>query len=416
MGVKGLTKFIQECGKLVSYNEYKNKYVVVDIFQKIYKYCSPVYNLKNDDCTKIYNKHIKSILNSINHFKKFDIIPVYVFDGLSLALKTKNKKNKKEIDKIDKENNEICKIDEENNDKKNIIHKKIHKKNNFKITPAQIKECEMLLNLHGIPHIRAPYEADSQCAAFTLCKKNNIQQNIDTVITDDTDTLVFGASSITRMLPITIVNILRQLFRRFVCFFPNPNINYSINDIINILNDKNTGEILCGKICMTNKYSFNVITQFSSYGMINFAVKYDLCDILLLLTQKSNNILQTYGLENIKNFTFDKFIDMCILFGTDYSQRICDMTISDIFKQFVLSNFNITKMIQQITNKNINIDNNYLLNHNDVKEYYKNASVFDPMTINIEKHIPNQIELYNFLLQLGFSHYYIINHIKLCGT
>jgi hypothetical protein len=38
------------------------------------------------------------------------------------------------------------------------------------------------------------------------------------------------------------------------------------------------------------------------------------------------------------------------------------------------------------------------------------------MTINIEKHIPNQIELYNFLLQLGFSHYYIINHIKLCGT
>lgn len=39
MGIQGLNKLIAPAGKLVSYHDFNNRYVVVDAFQKIYRYC-----------------------------------------------------------------------------------------------------------------------------------------------------------------------------------------------------------------------------------------------------------------------------------------------------------------------------------------------------------------------------------------
>ena len=61
--------------------------------------------------------------------------------------------------------------------------------------------------------------------------------NIDVVFTHDTDTLVFGAKSIIKMLPIDVVNNLRNIFNIFLDIMEKEDIieqKYSIRKIINI--------------------------------------------------------------------------------------------------------------------------------------------------------------------------------------
>jgi 5'-3' exonuclease len=406
MGIKGLTKFIQECGVIVPYSDYKNKYVVVDVFQKIYRYCTNKNNImnvptnENDDTRFIYNKHLRAILNSVKHFNKFQTHPIYVFDGLSIAIKVKNKKDAK--------NKRLSESSDTQSQLSGTVDDKKEMKKVFKISPLQIKDCEILLNLLGIPNIRAPHEADSQCAAFTICNNSKI---VSTVMTDDTDVLVFGATSILRMLPLTIVNTLRQLFKRFIETHPQTNRKYSISDILNVLHED---LIQCGldkKICMSYQYNLETIVQFSDRTNINFAIKYDSKNVCEYLLTKANKILLENILCKIDKFTMNNFIDMCIIFGTDYSPRICDMYVEEIFRMFVLANLNVNKLVEELRQKNILVCDDYLDKYTSVKEYYKNASVIDPRTVDLQLYKQNKEELYNFLRKNGFSQSYATNCI-----
>lgn len=416
MGIKGLTKFIGECGKLVSYSSYKNSYVAVDIFQKLYKYCA----IRDNYSTQMnvqYNKHLKAVMNCVNHLTKFQIIPIFVFDGSSLAMKIKNKKdssieNDVQSIIISDTSQNIFKKDTENNINENESVEKDEKKNvkrpSFKITPQQIKDCEKLLDYVGLPNIRAPYEADSQCAALTLMS-NLI--NVQTVITDDTDALVFGAKSILRMLPITMVNTLRKLFNNYIETNPNKTQKICIRDIIKHLHEDVRSLDLDQKINLDIQYSFDEIKTFSDMNIINFAISYELNDVNTFLLERANYILDENNLQRIEKFTKDNFIDMCILFGTDYSQRVNDMNIDEIFKNFVLSGLNVETFLDSLGSGHKSRNKNYIDQYNDVKEYYKNASVIDPRTVDISIKEPIDEELRSFLQSFGFSRYYTSSNL-----
>ena len=107
---------------------------------------------------------------------------------------------------------------------------------------------------------------------------------------------------------------------------------------------------------------------------------------------------------------YKKPIDMCILFGTDYLPRIMNMCVNDIFTHFVLSNFDIPTFVKTLENKII--PDNYLENVNDVREYYMNASVIDPNTIDMTVYKPNETELYNQLRNAGFSYSLTTNNSR----
>jgi 5'-3' exonuclease len=64
------------------------------------------------------------------------------------------------------------------------------RKKSAHVTRSLIEQTKELLDLLGIPHITAPYEADAQCAYY-----NQIGA-VDTVITEDSDVFLFGATSI----------------------------------------------------------------------------------------------------------------------------------------------------------------------------------------------------------------------------
>jgi 5'-3' exonuclease len=268
MGIKELTKFIEPCGVLVSYDEYSHQYVAVDAFQKIYKYCvarcdtrgcketyihggvkisdtsndSDTYNSIQSDEKTIFNKHLRAIINCVNQLIKFKIMPIFVFDGSSITSKVKNKKPTETSDT----QNTNTDIKQENTHTKTEQIKK-----NFKISPQQIKECEILISHIGIPYVRAPFEADSQCAAMTM---KTCSADIKTVITDDTDALVFGSSSILRMLPMSLVDSVRILFSSFIKSSPDPSCEYSILDILE-KNKMNGNDFICN---LLNKMNFNI--------------------------------------------------------------------------------------------------------------------------------------------------------------
>lgn len=419
MGIKELTSFIETCGILVSYDDYQHQYVAVDAFQKIYKFCMTRNDVRQTDDDSDFNGHLHAIIKCVNQLIKFNIVPIFVFDGTSIATKTK-KPTKPETPTASE------------NDCNNRTIDSFCAKKSYRITPQQIRECEQLISNIGIPYVRAPFEADSQCAALTM--KDTL--NITTVITDDTDALVFGAKSILKMLPMKIVDALRIIFGEFVKY-AQINIvrpeeqTYSIVDITNIIHNNiqivahsnlsNAIRNVRNRLNMNFKYEYKTIVKFSNTDQINFAIKYDITDVLMYLKELANKILSKNNKTCINDFSREKFIDMCILYGSDYLPRITELVVKsdvhekqlrniiDIFSHYVLSDCDINKFINSMTDNAVKED--YANRVNDVREYYLNASVVDPITMDVTLYKPIDTLLYNQLRKANFSHSYVINNM-----
>lgn len=394
MGVRGLTKLISSCGKLVPYSAYKNKYVIVDAFQKIYKYCT---NLENID-EKKFNGHLRAIMNCVSTLTRFQIIPIFVFDGQPLAIKLKNKKEHKENNESLSETSETS---EENINEQKVDKPKI-KNVPFKISPKQIKECENLINYIGLPCVRAPYEADSQCAAMAMKYDDEI------IMTDDTDVLVFGASSILRMIPYSIIGKLRRLFQNFLDTHPDSSKFYSIESIAQIMREGELIEDIKNKINVKESYPIETINLFGDREFIKFAIQYNMNDISEFLLQKANAVRKLYHKAELKIFSRNNFIDMCIAFGTDYLPRIINANVDEIFAKFALADFDIRKILEEYQ-----IDSEkYLSDFRNVKEYYQRATIIDPETINNTLCKPSQSEIFTMLQTYHFTDSYIASILR----
>lgn len=255
------------------------------------------------------------------------IFTVQVFDGKPPDLKRKKlEERRRSRERAIEESSKI-------EDKTSEDYMRQHKRS-VGIRDIHYKETIDLIRAMGLIEVQSPGEADPQCAAIA-----SSLHNIDGVISEDSDVLIFGGPK--------------------------------------------------------------VIKSFSRKSSIVSEIS--LADILESLKNKANNILRSYQQSEITEFKEEYFVDSRILLGTDYNDPIVGIDPGKLFELYILSNFNVPALIQRLKadqnfqNNPVIIPENFEGKWNEVKKYYLEANVIDPMTIDLKIKLPNLEKMVDIL-------------------
>lgn len=184
MGIKNFIKLIIQYSPSsitdTNISKYKNKVLGIDAHHLIYKMVNAIrkrgYDIKNND---IIVTHIHTLLLKFIGFKKYNITPVFVFDGLAPQIKAQTLMKRKMTQQCTEQKYCNAKTDE---DKKKYYMR-------FGISDEEIDECKQLIKLFNYTIIDSVEEADSQLVELLNCNK------IDYIVTDDMDILAFGGKN-----------------------------------------------------------------------------------------------------------------------------------------------------------------------------------------------------------------------------
>lgn len=200
MGIKNLNRFLmnncsRESIKKKHLKTMKQKTLVIDTSIYLYKFISE-------------NALITRMHQMIMIFKKYEIIPIFIFDGKpppeKMDLLQERKLRKKEAESKYNEiknNMEIMENDEDYEENKNRKENMLLKMNSLKkqfirINNGQIKEVKELMDAFGVIYYDAPSEADELCAHFMQSGK------AWGCITNDMDMFIYDSTFILRNLNI----------------------------------------------------------------------------------------------------------------------------------------------------------------------------------------------------------------------
>eukprot|EP00767_Chilomastix_cuspidata_P003354 gnl/Chilomastix_cuspidata/3473.p1 GENE.gnl/Chilomastix_cuspidata/3473~~gnl/Chilomastix_cuspidata/3473.p1 ORF type:complete len:494 (-),score=194.64 gnl/Chilomastix_cuspidata/3473:99-1580(-) len=179
MGITGLLPFLRTVTRRDHVRKYAGKTVALDGYCFMHKAASVIsHKLFEDEQIDFYAHYLADICLTI---KKFGAIPLIVFDGGHLPLKSGEEKRRRDARK---ENRARAMSALKRGDKSTAYN---YFKRCAEVSRVMVKRtCDYLRRL-GFTTIIAPYEADPQLAFLTregIC---------DLVITEDSDLLVFGA-------------------------------------------------------------------------------------------------------------------------------------------------------------------------------------------------------------------------------
>jgi flap endonuclease-1 len=280
MGVKLLNKFIRlNCNNNVSVKKYslialKNKKIAIDTSIYMYRY---------EGERILY----EGFYNLCSILKKYNIIPLFVFDGkppkekqeeLQIRYEEK-KKAKKKYEKLKKELDSLVEEKDEIEEKMDKLRKKF-----IKIKKNQIKLVKEIITLFGYNYIDADGEADNICALLCLNKK------VYAVMSEDMDMFVYGCPIVIRYFSLTNHNC----------------VIYDYNKIINELElDDNEFKDLCilsgtdylKKSKNTIFYYYKTIkSEKKIENILNYFSKNKEEEILLENTKKMYNLIDNINL------------------------------------------------------------------------------------------------------------------------
>jgi flap endonuclease-1 len=186
MGIKGLKSTIKknapESIKIVNLKNLSGSTVCIDSSILMYRFR---FKYSTD------NFHIIGFLNKIIELLTIGIIPIFIFDGKPPD--AKDDTIQKRIDIRNKKKEKLDSIVSSGSD--NEIEITRLKKNILSVSKSHSDEIKILMKSIGIPFITAPGEAEEYCA---FLQKNGIA---DYILTEDTDSLTFGGSSVLFEVP-----------------------------------------------------------------------------------------------------------------------------------------------------------------------------------------------------------------------
>lgn len=179
MGVAGLLPVLKPASETGSLEKYRGKKVAIDTYSWLHKavFCCAD-KIVMDMPTKAYWGYFNKKLNMLRHFQ---ITPYFVLDGDYLPRKAGTeieRENKRDVHK-----REALQAHDAGNSR--LAFTSFQKA--CDVSPELAKSLIEEFKAHGIKYIVAPYEADSQ---MVLLEKMG---EVDAIISEDSDLLVFGA-------------------------------------------------------------------------------------------------------------------------------------------------------------------------------------------------------------------------------
>lgn len=192
MGIKHLNKFIKtncsDCLTTISLEQLRGKEIAIDASIYLYRFIS-------EDCL-VENIYLMNAL-----FKKYDITPIFVFDGKPPPEKQKilmERKIKKAEAKVHYENlkKQLENITDQTEKHEIDIEMMKLKRKFICIKNEEIRLVKELLSSMGVYYIEAEGEADNLCAWLTI--KNKVYA----CLSEDMDMFVYGCPRILRYFSI----------------------------------------------------------------------------------------------------------------------------------------------------------------------------------------------------------------------
>lgn len=281
MGIRLLSKLLKKkCGHKIQTTHLSvlsGKKICIDTSIYLYRY-------------KSQNALIEKFYLMCSIFKKYNIIPVFIFDGKPSELKqnTINERREKREEawqKYEKYKNNVG----ENPNKKQLERLTNIKRSFIKINRNDIENIKSLIDSYGMKYMNAESEADVLCASLVKQKK------VYAVLTEDMDLFAYGCNVILRYL--SLVN--------HTCMI------YNIKDILKILQinlaDFQTLCIISGTDY--NKSTRNIFQNLDLYKIYNksgyncfkywlsdynYIVDINKFDTILDVFNNTNNVLKNY--------------------------------------------------------------------------------------------------------------------------
>ena len=203
MGIKHLNRFLLDnCNKKsitkIHLSKLTGRTLVIDVSIYLYKFLSE-------------NALLENMYLFISILKKYDITPIFIFDGKPPAEK-KQLLIKRLVDKMEAENKYLNikeeLLSETNEEKKEekILEMELLKKQFIRIKDDDLCKVKQLFDAYGVSYFVAPSEADQLCGYL-----NNTQQAWG-CISDDMDMFLYGCNYIIRH--ISLLNHTAVLYDR----------------------------------------------------------------------------------------------------------------------------------------------------------------------------------------------------------
>ena len=309
MGVESFYKLF-EADKQVSLSDFKGKTFAIDAYYHIHRcisgmpYQNRLRNSKGEDTT-----HIHGINSLILNLYSNKINQIWVFDSGNINKKEENEKRKEkrkenEMRAIQCEEEikniqclaESVKIDSKDSDfdgltemieREKTIEKlekdtDKYKKRTLRVTRNMIKDIKFILNQYNISWIDAPKNFEAEHIAACLNQKNIV----DAVLTNDSDTLLFGAKQIIKISKIKK----KKIFLLYSLNNISTKYKIDLNDLIKV------------GLCLGTDFNKKGV---KGIGIKTVLKKYKIIDELLdeLKEYEDNSSTSTLGEERINYLT-----------------------------------------------------------------------------------------------------------------
>ncbi|MFH1503121.1 MAG: flap endonuclease-1 [Candidatus Diapherotrites archaeon] len=243
----------------IEISELKDKIVCVDAFNALYQFLSTI---RQPDGTPLMdnNKRITSHLSGIFYrninFLENGIKLIYVFDGLAPELKAKTHKKRQESRDLAKEKYEDAK------NELDIMGMKRYSSQLLRLDDEMIAESKELLEAMSISVIQAPSEGEAEAAY--LCR---IRNNIYASVSQDYDSLLFGAPKLIRNLTISRK---RKTYSGYI------EIKSEIIELEKVLNslEINLDQLICLGILVGTDYNPKGIPRIGQKKALEIVKKY----------------------------------------------------------------------------------------------------------------------------------------------